>query len=241
VLSTGIMVRALIAGLCVAAAAAIAALLQGDFGDTHWRIVGTSLGFSFFTALGAAGDALRRHTRGWRMLVGAATTAVAAISFGLLLIGLWGDIDRDMYWQVWGACALVALCGSHASLVLRAQRPGDSPLIRFLVWTSIGTAAFDTLGGDLGLLEVVDDVSDGVIRLLGVVLVITVLSTALPPIMRRLDRGTAPADAFGHRLPTRELADEINAAATRIERVATPTDARREAAELRRLAERARG
>jgi hypothetical protein len=55
------MVRALIAGLCVAAAAAIAALLTGDFSDTHARIVGTSLGFSFFTGLGAAGDSLRRE------------------------------------------------------------------------------------------------------------------------------------------------------------------------------------
>jgi hypothetical protein len=34
------MVRALVAGVCVAAAAAIAALLTGDFSDTHARIVG---------------------------------------------------------------------------------------------------------------------------------------------------------------------------------------------------------
>jgi hypothetical protein len=37
-----------------------------------------------------------------------------------------------------------------------------------------------------------------------------------------------------------ELADELNAAAGRLERVETPGDARREAAALRELAERAR-
>ena len=64
---------ALIAGLCVAAAAAIAALLTGDFSDTHTRIVGTSLGFSAFTGIGAVGDALRREATGWRAVVGSST------------------------------------------------------------------------------------------------------------------------------------------------------------------------
>ncbi len=36
--------RALIGGLCVAAAAAIVALLVGDFGDTAWRVILASLG-----------------------------------------------------------------------------------------------------------------------------------------------------------------------------------------------------
>jgi hypothetical protein len=237
VISTGFIVRALIGGLCVAAAAAITALLQGDFDETHWRIVGTSLGFSLFTAFGGAGDALRRQARDWRRFAGAATTALAGMSFALLVIGLWADIAEDMFWQVWGAVALISLCGSHASLVLRAQRPDDSPLVGALVWISIATATFDTLAGVLALLEAVEDAPDGVVRLLGVVLVVMLLSTALPPIMRRLG-GPAPADAFGHRLTMRELADEINSVAGRLE---ASGDVRREAAELRRLAERARG
>jgi hypothetical protein len=238
VLSTGVMVRALIAGLCVAAAAAIAALLGGDFDDTHWRVVGTSLGFSLFTAFGGAGDALRRQTRGRRVLLGAATTAMAGLAFALLVAACWIDDDSEALWRAWGTTAFLALWGSHASLVLRARRRGDSTLVTILVATSIVTATFDTATAVLAVTGAVDDVSDGVARLIGVVLVITLLSTALPPIMRRLDRGPAPADAFGQRLTMGELAEEITSVAGRLERSG---DACREAAELRRLAERARG
>jgi hypothetical protein len=125
--------------------------------------------------------------------------------------------------------------------VLRGQRPGDTPGVSALVWTSIVTATFETVIGIAYIVELVDDVGDGVVRLIGVVLVVTVLSTALPPIMRRLNRTPPPADAFGRRVTVAELADELSAAAGRLERVETPGDARREAAALRELADRARG
>src|SRR5215211_4848037 len=102
------LVRALIAGLCVAAAAAIAALLSGDFSDTHWRVVGTSLGFSIFSALGATGDVLRREATDWRAAVGATTMAVAAVAFALLLAACWIDSDADALWQAWGSAAVLA-------------------------------------------------------------------------------------------------------------------------------------
>jgi hypothetical protein len=235
------MVRALIAGLCVAALAAIAALLTGDFSDTHARIVGTSLGFSFFTGLGAAGDSLRREARDWRVTVGASTSALALLSFVLLVAAIWLGDDSDGLWQAWGAVGLAALCGSHASLVLRGQRPGDTQLVSTLVWTSIVTATFETVTGIAYIVELVHEAPDAVVRIIGVVLVVTVLSTALPPIMRRLNRTPAKPDAFGRRVSAAELADELLAAAGRLDRVETPGDARREAATLRELAARTRG
>ncbi len=235
------MVRALIAGLCVAAAAAIAALVSGSFGETHWRIVGTSLGFSFFAAVGAAGDALRRDARGPLSTAGAVASALAGLAFVLLVAAIWLGDDRTALWQAWGVSAVTALWASHWSLVLRARRPKDSSLVAWLVRISIVTATIDMLVGNIGITGLVDDVSDGVVRALGVVLVVTVLTTVLPPIMRAVARTPAPADAFGRRLTAGELADEINAAAGRLERVETPGEAHREAAALRALARRARG
>lgn len=232
--------RALIAGLCVAAAAAIAALLTGDLSDTHARIVGTSLGFSLFTGLGAAGDTLRREASDWRVMVGAGTSALALIAFLLLALAIWLGDDAEGLWQAWGACGLAALCGSHASLVLRGQRPSDSRLVSLLVWTSIVTATFDTAVGVVWIISLVD-VEGDIVTLIGIVLVVTVLTTALPPIMRRLNRTPVPADAFGRRVTAAELADELTAAAGRLDRAETPGDARREAAALRELADRARG
>ena len=227
--------RALIAGLCVAAAAAIVALLNGDFGDTAWRVILTSLGFSTFTALGASGDALRQRTGGWRAAVGIVTTAAAGFAFVLLLVATWSADDFDVVWRAFGVCGLIALCGSHASLVLRAQRPEDPPLVTTLVWTSIVTATFSTLVGDIAIVGLVDDIDEDVVRFVAAVLVVALLSTALPPILRRVGHAVPAPEARG------SVADEIIAAAGRVEAVETPGEARREASALRDLAARARG
>ncbi len=227
--------RALIGGLCVAAVAAIVALLSGDFGDTAGRVIVTSLGFSAFTALGASGDALRQHAAGWRAAVGIATTATAALGFALLLAATWAGDDVDGLWRAFGVCGLMALCGSHASLVLRAQRREDTQLLTTLVWTSIVTATLCTLVGDVAIAGVVEDVDEDFVRFVAAVLVVALLATALPPVLRRV----------GHVAPVREeprsLADEIAAAARRVESVETPAQAQREADALRELAARARG
>jgi hypothetical protein len=241
-------VRALVAGLCVAAATAIAALASGDFDDTHWRVIATSLGFSVFSALGASGNALWRQADDWRVGFGATTAAAALIAFVSLILVVWLD-DTEALWRAFGVSGLLALWGSHASLVLRVQRRDDPPLLSALVWTSLVTAAFDMLVADVAILAIVDDVSDGFVRLAAVVLVIMVLSTALPPLLRRTAAGQARAapDAFGRRASSPEpkltmasLADELVAAASRLDASKTPADARREADRLRDLAARAR-
>ena len=250
-LTAGVVGRVLVAGLCVAAAAAIFALVAGDFSDTHWRIVLTSLGFSITTAFAGAGDALRvRARRGSpEALVGAATMVLAATTYLLALVLIWIEdaTDGDAVWRVFAVTGLLTLCGSHASLVLRARRRGDTPLIRALVAFSIGGVVLDTLVLDAGILGAVDDVSDFVVRVLAVVLVLAILATLLPPILRVL--GNVPErrvhDAFGREpqrepLETHELADALRDAADRVDAIATPVDARREAAALRELAARAR-
>jgi hypothetical protein len=229
------MWRTILVGLLVAAAAAIAALVMGEFGDTHARIIGTSLGFSFFCALAASGDALRSQAAGALATAGAVATALAVLAFVLLVAAVWLD-DSDWLWQTWGVVAVTALWASHWSLVLRTRRPGDSAAIRLAGQLSIVTATINTLVGNAAIAGVVDDPGDGFVRALGVVLVITVLTTAMPPIMRRLSSSPQPH----RRLTAGDLAQELDAAAGRIERIGTAQEAQREAATLRRLAARAR-
>jgi len=242
-------VRALVAGLCVAAATAIAALASGDFHDTHWRVIATSLGFSVFSALGASGNALWRQADDWRVAIGATTAAAALIAFVSLILVVWLNDDGEALWRAFGIAGLLALWGSHASLVLRVQRRDDPPLISALVWTSIATAAFDMLVADVAILAIVDDVSEGFVRLAAVVLVIMVLSTALPPLLRRTagSQARAASDAFGRpasapetKLTMVTLSDELVAAASRLDAIKTRADVRREADSLRDLAARAR-
>jgi hypothetical protein len=237
---------ALIAGLCIAALVAIAALLTGDFGDTHARVVLSSLGFSIFTATAAAGDSLRRRAGGAEGAVGGATIAASAVAFGLLVFALWAfDLFEgdDGAWQAFGVAALLTLCGSHASVVLAGRRRDDSGLVTALVFTSIACATFDTLVGNLAILEVFDDVSEGFIRVVAALFVVMLLTTALPPILRRM--GGQEPDPFGRserlgpRLSRDELSRELEQTAERLERADSAAKVHREAAALRELAARA--
>ena len=232
--------RALIGGLCVAAAVAIFALLGGEFGDTHARVIGTAFGFSVFAAFAGAGDALRSSREAGHAAVGTATFGISVAAFVLLLIPVWGAEDEEVAWQVWGVAAVLSLCGSHASLVLRGTRPDDTPRIRVLVTLSIACAVTVTVFAVLAIVELFDDVDEGWGRAAAVVLVILLLTTALPPLMRRFGRAQPAAAPASEPRAQASLADEIEQVADRLERIEGEADARREAAALRDLAERAR-
>ncbi len=241
-----VAIGALIAGLCLAAATAVVALVSGDFDDAHVRVIASSLGFGVFSSLGAAGAGLWRDVRGWPRTLGGTTAAAALVAYALLIAALWVSDDEDALWRAFGVAGLLALWGSHASLVLRARRRDDPPLVTALVWISIVGGAFDMLVADAALVEF-GDVEEGFVRVSAAVLVAVILSTALPPLIRRLSGPSdAPArDAFGRRdehsqLTMADFADELNAAASRLDAASSPADIHREAASLRELAARAR-
>jgi hypothetical protein len=100
----------------------------------------------------------------------------------------------------------------------------------------------------LALLGVIDDTpTEPLDRLLAAVVIITLLSTSLVPVLRRLARGTEvvvprfeAAAAFGSpsaTRPTTDLASEIAAVAARLDAMPATPELRAEAARLRELAQ----
>jgi hypothetical protein len=244
--------RALVAGLCVAAAVALLALLSGSLDDTDWKIVATSLGFSVFSSTAAAGGSLRLRPAAWAQAVGLATLAVSALAFVLLGAALWADEGGDALVRGWGVAALLALWGSHAAVVLRPLRPSDSMAIRSLSAASIAALGLDTWIGVLAILDAFGDtMSDPVQRVLAALIVLTLLTSALVAILRRTapkPRPTAraapaPAEvAFGiaaSRTPATDLSVEIAAVAASLEALPPSPELRSAAARLRQLAEHA--
>ena len=237
---------ALVGGLCVAAAVAIAALVAGSFDDTEARVVGTSLGFSVFSSTAAAGAALRLRTASWAWALGTATAAVSLASFALLAAALWVDGgDSDELWTAFGVAGLGALWTSHAALVLRSLRRRDGRAIRWLTATAITSLGVDSAVGMLALLGALDGVdSEAFVRALAVLVVVALLSTILIPLLRRLARVPASPDvpeaaaAFG--LPARpraepSVAQEIADVAEPLAGMPLPPEARAEVARLRAL------
>jgi hypothetical protein len=232
---------ALVAGLCVSAAVAIVALLTDAWTDLSWKVVGTSLGVSVFTCTAATGAALRLRAAGWAQALGAATIGSSVAAFVTLAAALWLE-GPDWLWRAWGVAALAALWTSHASLMLRARRSDDSTAIARVTAVSVVTLGIDSAIGMLAVVGAFEDIDDTepVERALAVLLVITLLSTALPPILRRLQRRDAAATpggaAFG--APRRDggLAGEVADVAARLEAMDLPAGARAEVERLRRLA-----
>jgi hypothetical protein len=239
--------RALVGGLCVAAAVALFALFTGKLSDIDWRVVGTSVSFGIFSSTSAAGASLRLRAASWARVLGLFTVAASTSAFALLMFGLWIDFDGDGPWQAWGIAALLTLWGAHASLILRPLRPTDSPAIRSLSVVAVAALGIDTAFAVLGVLGAFDDLDAVVGRLLVAVLIIALLCTALVPILRRLapavEAPSTPAEvAFGRSPalhPATVLSREIDAVAARLEALAAAPEMRQEIMRLRELAREA--
>ena len=186
----------LVTGLCFAAAAAVLALLTGSFDDTDGRVILTSIGFAIASATASSGAAARLRPSEGLQLLGTATLVASIAAFVLLLAGLWTNMDEwgpEGVWRAFGCVAILAIAGSHACLLLGALRRGDPDVVRLLTFSAIGFAAFDGLAVILPLAGLVDDIDEPWPRIFGAVLVLLVLTSVLPPIMRRMQPAARPA------------------------------------------------
>jgi hypothetical protein len=210
---------ALVGGLTVAAIAASVAIVEGSFDDGDWKVIGTSLGFSVYSALGAAGAGLRLRPSVPKQLLGGITILLAGLAYVLLLVAIWPLPDEDeTVIRAWGAVSLAALAASHACIVTGGRRSSDSDVVSALVTASIVLGVVDATAGILPIVDLVEDVDDGVVEIIAVLVIALVLTTVLPPIIRRLG-GPPAAPASGGAPAGRadELARDVLAAVDRIQ------------------------
>jgi hypothetical protein len=230
----------LVASLCTAALVAIVALLSDSFDDTDWRLIGTSLSFPIYSALAAAGAAVRATEHRGAGPLGMLTVAAAAIAWALLLALLWSDLDdSDPLARTWGVTTIVALALSHASIMLRGTRTSDTPAISALTAGSIALGALVATAGAIATVDAIEVDEDATAtRLLAIAVVLLLLTTALPVVLRRVQ---SPRHATAARPVPRDgslerLAAEVVAATERIETMEDRDEVRAECRRLRQLA-----
>jgi hypothetical protein len=228
---------ALVACLTIAALTASIALLTGSFDDSDWRVIATSLAFAVYSAVAASGASLRMRSTGPRHDLGTATAAMATASFVLFLPALWLELDGDGLWRVVAATAVAAFAGSHACLIMGARRPSDGDAVSSLATASLVLGAFDAVVLVLAIAGAFNRVDAQLAELFGVLVIALLLTTALQPILRRLQR---PADrpVAGPSDPAASLAEQVLASADRIEVLNSDPGIR--APEIRREIERLR-
>jgi hypothetical protein len=242
-----LVLRALAAGLSLAALIAIAAILTRSFNAIDAQLIATSLSFSLYTALGGAGVAPRRLTGPIRHL-GTATISAAGADFALLMAILWGGTEVEL-WRAWAILLLVALAASHACLVLTSRRASDTPLILALTLTSIFATSLDAVLGALPIGGVTDHVDGNFVRLAAILVIVMLLTSLLPPILRRVPArerlhatGLPSSPMPASVAPQDDQAGDLRAIASRLEALAPRAgelagSIAREAAHLRELAQ----
>jgi hypothetical protein len=229
------VVLGLVAGAsCVAALAAVVAIVSGDFSDGDWKVIGSSALVALASSTGGAGIGWRLRATNAGVTLGTVVVAASAAAFALVNYGMWVEVDDDLFWRATGVVAIVALDGAHACFVLARRRETDPEAVKLATGVAALAAA---ISGTFGILAVTGLADDGPWQLLAVVLVIQLLATALAALLRRMARAkpTATADAFG-RTGQRDIASELRVIADELDDAKSPAAVHELADRLRRLA-----
>jgi hypothetical protein len=237
-----LVLRTLLAAALVAGAAALIAFARGELTDTDTKVILTSLLFGLASTMAAAGAAAHDRSGAARAL-GALTVIATGAAFGLVLVGLWADVDGDGFWRPVACIGVVALEGAHASYVVARAREDDPASARTAGLVAVTAAG---LSGLLALLPISgvgdDDLGAGYVKLIGAVLVVQTTATVVASLVRRIGGAAPERPLLAVEDPAERLRRELRATADRIEHLTTDPRIRAECARLRALAdgERAR-
>jgi len=181
----------LAAGLCLAAAVAIWALLTGSFDDTSVRVLLTGLAAALCTLGGLAGaTALRLKSPDRR--VGEATIGLSQLTLLVALALIWipDATDSDKLTRGLGVTSVLMLAGAHASLLLARLRGRDTRAVRGLTQAAMlcATSAALLVSGLFAASE--GQIAPAIWRLLGVLVVLALLNTLLVPLARKITQNT---------------------------------------------------
>ena len=179
----------LIASVVVSAAMGVFALLVGEFEETQGKLLVTSLSVSGAGIVAmACGFAWERGQLGPFPLLG---IGAGLLGFGLLIAGMWVEIESEPYWRLTGSLLVVAVAMMHASVVSPFGLAG-----RFR-WVLAATYALNALLTALVVVAIWDEPEwSGYWRTMGTVAILLAAATIAIPVLRRLGEGAAvPARA----------------------------------------------
>ncbi len=170
---------ALFASLAASALIGIAALASTDFGETEGKLLLTT--FSFFGGSAitlACGFAWERGRLGIVPVLGMVSGLVGLV---LVLVGIWGDFESDLWWKAFTSEIMVALAATHASLVAvfsAGQRfRGGTYAAYGLGAIAVALTLIAVWGGAT---------NDGFWRFYGAVMVLLLALTIALPVLRRI-------------------------------------------------------
>ena len=231
-----------IGAILFAAALGLTALASGGLGATEGRTILTSLMLGLTMA--AIGASLGAMTAGAEIaLVAAAVRWSSVTGFALLTLALWSENQVDIVWRIGAVCGILALEGAHACQLHGSARGSTTAFVRLAATAGSAAAAVSAAIG-LAAVSGLADTHDAAlvrtgIRLLAMLLIVQIATTALVPMLRPGDDPVTRPGTIGEAPPSTETrAEELLAIADRLEQAASPSAVRSECTRLRDLARR---
>jgi len=169
----------LIGSVTISALLGIGTILIGDFGWVELRILLTTLVISGASLCGLSCGAAIEAKRS-RLLPSAGIIFSILAAF-LLIIGIWGEVDAELFWKIAVSMVVFAVSTSHVSLLMLARL---SPRYEWAKWAaplSVYAVALQIVG--MMWMEFDDE---GAFRLLGITSIIAGAMTIVIPVLHRL-------------------------------------------------------
>lgn len=174
----------------------IAALLQGNFDGTDWKVLLTTLIVGIFSLTSLASlRSIESDSRELRLFstLGIVTSLLAALCMACLI---WSSdiFGSEMLWRVSFTLAVLAISIAHASLLVGFRKRGST--LNLLSTATLGCIA--TVAGMLIYLTTAsqaDQVGEFFYRLLGVFAILDVLGTIILPILAKFTPNPQPQSA----------------------------------------------
>jgi hypothetical protein len=164
--------------LTVSALLAVAILLfGGDFGRTEGRILGTTAMLAGYAVLGLPAAAL--FDRGLARPLAALDGVLAGVGAALAAIGIWSGTESEAFGKSIATVTIILAAVALASLLTARRSPQETVLYA----ASLALAAI-SVAIALTLLWLVEDDAT-LARILGATVVLTLLTSALQPILGR--------------------------------------------------------
>lgn len=179
--------RGFIGFLGITACLAILSVLSGEFGEFEAKVIGTSLTISVASICSMSCAAFIQKT-GWAGL-GLAGILVSALAGLFIILGMWVEMDSELYWKTAGTLGVAAFASAHAFLLSLPALPDRQRWVQGLASMSIGVLA---LAITVAMWKEIQE--EGYFRFLAVLSILVGLVTLVIPVLMRLRKtgGSVP-------------------------------------------------
>ncbi|MEO0794907.1 MAG: hypothetical protein AAFX93_07090 [Verrucomicrobiota bacterium] len=177
--------------LSLTALIGIASVLIGEWSETQLKVLATTFSISAASVCAMACAAfIEKRKRGDIGGIGVALNFIAASA---LIVGVWAEMDGEMFWKSTLSAIVLALSFTHACLM---HLPTLATAYR---WTQAVVVVLISILGVMILYVFWAEVdAENYFRLLAVVSIITVLFTLVIPILAKISSSTVKVEAEVH-------------------------------------------